>query len=466
MRLDVWARLMKYLLIPIETKVREFNAKILLSCIAVESGFEVIISEQNNIVWQLKYLPRGIYIDKSVASTKNKKFRLMQSLGNRVVAWCEEGLVYRNRDAYLRERISLDSFEQVARFFAWGNVQREAVAIKVGKNEDQIVVTGNPRFDILRPEFRGIFEEEAKRISSQYGSYILINTNFSRFNHFHGSEYVVDTLRKRGTIRNRNEEEFFYKWSEYLGKVFGHFKELLPALSKCFPFHKIILRPHPSENIGVWKEISKELGNVHVVHEGNVIPWLMASDVVIHNSCTTGVEAFLLDKPTIAYMPVTSNDFDSYLPNAVSSRIFSQEELLECVDRHINLSTADSLMDQNLSERLNILHQYVANLEGPLASEKIIDELNQLKFDYELKPNAILRQLIWNLEWSWRPVKAALRRLIMGSTGGTVYQRQKFSGMDLEEIKKSLQRLHDTSGRFASVKVYPYGKACFLLTRA
>ena len=456
---------MNYLLIPIETKVREYHAKILLSCIAVECGFEVILGEQNNLVWQLKYLPRGIYIDKSVASTKKTKFRRARALGNQVVAWCEEGLVYRNRDAYLQERISLESFEQVALFFAWGDVQNEAVSSKVGNKKDKLVVCGNPRFDILRPEFRGIFENDVKRISSQYGSFILINTNFSRFNHFYGPEFVIDTLKKRGTIKNQSDEEFFNNWSKYLGTVCQHFKELLPAIAEHFPFHKIILRPHPSENMSVWKEISEKLNNVHVVHEGNVIPWLMASDVVVHNSCTTGIEAFLLNKPAISYMPVTSDIFDSYLPNAVSHCAYNQEDLLEGVGRYAKPSTTDGVHHQKISEQRKILNQYIANLEGPLASEKIVKALCHIKFDGDRVSHGSLRKLMWKMEQAWRPVKAGLRRLIVGSTGGTLYQRQKFSGIDLQEIQHSLKRLQDISGRFSGVKVHPFGKACFLLTR-
>ncbi len=53
----------------------------------------------------------------------------------------------------------------------------------------------------------------------------------------------------------------------------------------------IIVRPHPSENHEKWCEVLPEHEKVIVKHEGNVLPWLMAAQVVIHNSCTTGIEA-------------------------------------------------------------------------------------------------------------------------------------------------------------------------------
>ena len=39
----------QWLLIPIETKAREFHGKILLSCFAAEAGLHVILGEQNEL---------------------------------------------------------------------------------------------------------------------------------------------------------------------------------------------------------------------------------------------------------------------------------------------------------------------------------------------------------------------------------------------------------------------------------
>ena len=83
-----------FIILPIETKVREFHAKLLLSCVAAEAGLRVILGDQNEILRYLNHLPRGIYIDKSVARTKIEKFRKNARMGNRVVAWCEEGLIF------------------------------------------------------------------------------------------------------------------------------------------------------------------------------------------------------------------------------------------------------------------------------------------------------------------------------------------------------------------------------------
>ncbi|WP_257144320.1 hypothetical protein [Bacillus pseudomycoides] len=69
-----------------------------------------------------------------------------------------------------------------------------------------------------------------------------------------------------------------------------------------------------------------------VAHDGNVVMWILASKVVIHNRCTTGIEALLLDKPVIAYMPINYEKEKKYLPNAVTYKSVNSSEVFNLVD--------------------------------------------------------------------------------------------------------------------------------------
>ena len=58
----------------------------------------------------------------------------------------------------------------------------------------------------------------------------------------------------------------------------------------------------------------------------------MAAKALIHNGCTTGVEAYVLDTPAISYRASVSEDYDrAYhdLANRLSHQCFNLEELLE-----------------------------------------------------------------------------------------------------------------------------------------
>ena len=55
--------------------------------------------------------------------------------------------------------------------------------------------------------------------------------------------------------------------------------------------------------------------------EGNVVPWLLACSMLIHNGCTTAVEGYILKRPVIAYVPLAGgDDFAIDPPNSVSDR--------------------------------------------------------------------------------------------------------------------------------------------------
>jgi surface carbohydrate biosynthesis protein len=113
---------------------------------------------------------------------------------------------------------------------------------------------------------------------------------------------------------------------DYKQAVFEDIKGLIPNLEKAFPDHTIVVRPHRTEDPRIYHEIASKCTRVRVTNEGNVIPWLRAAGALVHNSCTTGVEAYMMGVPAVTYME-TRNEYydDGYyrLPNSVSYRCFN-----------------------------------------------------------------------------------------------------------------------------------------------
>lgn len=445
-----------WVLLPIETKVREFHAKILQSAVAAVRGFDVVLGEQNAMIRQMPWLPRGVYIDKSVARTKTQPFRRLAAAGNKIAAWCEEGLVYRDRDTYLHERVSSDSLNQADVFFAWGQVQADDVAGHVPAAKDKIHVTGNPRFDVLRPELRGLFDGDRNALRQQYGRYILVATNFSRYNHFMGYEFWIEALKKRGTITTPEQLAFFQRWREYLGELYRGFASALPELARGFPDHHFVVRPHPSEDHDAWRRETRGLENMTVAFEGSVIPWIAGADALIHNSCTTGVEAYLLGKPVIAYRPATDEVLDSHLPHALSRQAFDDQELIAAVAEGIEAGIPQPAESEAA--------KYIAAQDGPLAAERVADELARLELpsaSAEPDASARLRLAAGNAAATFMPL---VRRLRAGSKA-QAYARQKFPGITVAEVRGALAHLAQVSGRFANVRAEPMAaRHCFRIT--
>jgi surface carbohydrate biosynthesis protein len=459
------------LIIPIETKVREFHAKLLLSCFAAEAGLRVILGDQNEILRYLDYLPRGIYVDKSVARTKIKKFKKNVRMGNRVVAWCEEGLIFLDPKAYLKERISVDAFNLVDLFFAWGDIQSETIKTKVGPENDKIICTGNPRFDLLREPYRRIFVPEADRIRSKHGPFILINTNFARYNHFYGRDFVIRTMKEQGRIRSDEDEAFFVGWSDYLGEMFRYFVDMVGHMSKSFPEYTIVVRPHPSESQETWKKKTGMFENVRIIHEGNVITWIIASEVMIHNGCTTGVEAYILDEPVVCYCPISSATYDSELPNAVSAKTSSVHDL-ERLIRSI-LKNPFGFAERRREDKgvKGLLGPYLSGFNGSTACSNIVSALQRIAekgcAGKEPENEPCIPASARLITESAIRLKGIVKRVIKGNPGLEGYLKQKFVGLTLDEVKDVLSLLREISGAFKSVQVKPLAgsRSCFFLYR-
>jgi len=457
----------QFILLPIEIKVREFHAKLLLSCFAAEAGFNVILGDQVEMQRHLKSLPRGIYIDKSVAKTKINNFKIKIKLGNRVVAWCEEGLIFLDPESYLKERISISSYNLVDIFFAWGKVQAETIKDKIGENEHKIIITGNPRFDLLRYPYRGVFSPEANRIRETHGPFILINTNFSLYNHYYGRDFVTNTMKEQGRLKNKKDEEFYVKWSDYLGEMYHHFLSMIRHLSMAFPHYTIIIRPHPAENLGAWKEVSSDFPNVRVIHEGNAIAWIMASDVMIHNGCTTGVEAYVLGRPAICYCPITSETYDSILPNALSRSSSSLDELTSLLKDTLNNGKDSSSSQCDNTNTVALFEQYVQGASGPTACENIISALVKLASEKHCSQSQEVSTLESSIRIRFEKSAIWARQMVYkyfkGGEGLHDYVKQKFPGLKLEEVVETIETFQGLTNRFSSVKAKQVNgtKSCF-----
>jgi surface carbohydrate biosynthesis protein len=437
----------RWLIIPIETKARELDAKTFIACAAAEAGFRVLLGDQNSLLRRLSRLPRGFYLDKTIAPFKAPSFKRLKRLGFRVLAWCEEGLVYRDREAYLHERVSAQAFDEVEACFAWGQVQAADVKSAVNNVPPRIFQTGNPRFDLLRPGLRELYRSDAEALRARFGDFILINTNFARYNHYFGRDKTIGILKTRGVVRHEQDEAFFRAWVDFLGEVFHSFEDMLPRLAKAFPDRNIVLRPHPSENHDTWRKIAAGIPNAHVIYEGGVIPWLLASELSIHNSCTTGLEGALMGKPALAYRKARSETFDSFLPHRVSANAETFDELAAAVES-VFAGNYRAPLKEDAAVRADVA-RYIASLEGPSASERILSHISALP-DAPTDNGTLSARILDQGEQTLRAVARTVLAPVR-TTGG--YARQKFPGLEPREVAALVERYRALTGRFGNLTV-------------
>ncbi len=456
----------KFLILPIETKARELPGKTLLAAFAARAGFDVLLGDQRSITRSLHRLPKGVFLDKSISRTKIQQYRRLKELGHQVAAWCEEGLVYRDKAAYQFERLSPVSMSLVDAFFAWGEVHRSDVIEAIPEARDKVYAVGNPRFDLLRPPYSSIAESEARRLGAEHGKFILVVSTLSRFNKHQGQRGVLDVLQARGFTITPERQAFYNRLVTHLGQVFAAFEAMIPALARAFPGHTIIIRPHPSEDHDRWRKIAAEVGNAKVVYDGSVEPWLSAADVVIHNASTIGVEAFLLNRPIFSYMPVVDEVFNrrTHLPNMVSTQAHSVDDLLRGIRMALE-GRPPSPSDNR--ERRELVRRYVANASGRLAAERIVEVLSNL---HDARPKAKPERLGYLNAWSRITARQSLKRLrdfVRRDRNLHSYMDQKFPGLSLQEVEDQLSAISQAGG-FGDLLVVPHPDLhrCFMISAA
>jgi hypothetical protein len=235
--------------------------------------------------------------------------------------------------------------------------------------ESKTVAVGNPRFDLLRKEFTPLYDLISSKIIKKWGRYILINTRFApgNYSRLYGIDYVEAKIHKFIRFIGRQptaaEEAFIVEEAQYYRELFNQYVKILKVLSEKFPDINFILRPHPSEDIINWEEALKDLNNVHVVFEGTAIDWIIGAIAVVHTGCTTGIEAWALKKPVIAYNPNKKEGIEPPLPNKFGFRINNPAELCCSLSDIINGKSKKTKTDI-YKDQLKLAGKYIENISG------------------------------------------------------------------------------------------------------
>jgi len=443
------------LTVPVESQVRELDAKLLLCCVAAERGFPVVLGSRAFVHYVMPFVPRGVYLAKSATSLSQRMFRIIRGLGHEIVAWDEESLVRGPTSVYYEDRLSPETLRSLSALFAWGRDDAEVFRGFPASTGVPIHITGNPRIDLLRKDVRAYFQPDVDAVRRRFGDFILVNTSFRFVNAFVPGLNLLQpgpagSAPKLGASARRMGREFALGMAAHQQAIFDAFRELVPVLSERFPDHAIVVRPHPAERDEPWERVARGQRNVRVVREGNVIPWLMACRVLIHNGCTTALEGAVLDTPVVSYQPVQSDRFDFPLPNALSHRALRPEE----VTRVVGSILAGRLGPLDGAERARLLERHLTALEGPLAADRMVDVLAALGYAARQPPRPRLGRYLpaW-IGGNVRTVEKLINMLRPNHRNSAAFHAHRFPGLTESELEKRIERFGRVLGRFEGLRV-------------
>ena len=86
--------------------------------------------------------------------------------------------------------------------------------------------------------------------------------------------------------------------------MYKKFSKLIDFLSKETNL-TIVVRPHPIDKLKNY-DFLRKYKKVKVIKKGSISEWIHHAKIVIHSSCTGGLEASVRGRPTVSYLPFKS----------------------------------------------------------------------------------------------------------------------------------------------------------------
>jgi len=292
----------------------------------------------------------------------------------------EEGGVDFKDSSTILARYPEEAFKSCDLVFLWGiNQYNFLKENRKSFNESKVIVSGHPRFEMLKPEFHAMYLDETDRIKKCYHDYVLFNTNMGFGNNIWGDSFVRDNYSSR--IKHIDTVIKFDK------KKIEAYISLIRRLAPVYK-NNIVVRPHPEENINTYRDAFSGLDNVKVVYEGSVIPWILGSEVMIHPDCTTGIESLMLGKRSISYLPPGNEENAcAFLPMKLSRQCITEDEVIDLIFKREQLKDNgenDYLLDDYFSFTKSSRNTIVGEVNELLKKVKV-DETNELSGSYMLK---------------------------------------------------------------------------------
>jgi hypothetical protein len=305
---------------------------------------------------------------------------------------------------------------------------------------------------MLRPELHSFYADQVDKIRERYGEFILVNTNFNHVNAFFPAQNLFRPNKHSGEKPQFGKagvgmtREFAEALHDHKQRIFEAFQRLIPTLARTFPRFSIVVRPHPTEAQDVYRRIAEDHDRIHVTNEGNVVSWLLAAKALVHNGCTTGVEAFVMRIPAISFRPVVTAQIDDgfyVLPHGLSHQAFTEDELLAMLQMVAdgNLGAADG------SEHQELVRRYLTGQDGPLACERMVAVLETISAT-SLKPitPGLTGRWLGTLMANGRFAIKRIKSLVPGSHAPPEFHRHRYPDITLPQIQHRIRRFQEILG--------------------
>lgn len=344
--------------------------------------------------------------------------------------------------------IDLVDEKQTEKIFFWGDRQKEIYAKHTTLDKHTPLETvGAPRFDLCKKKYAKIDEEQVSHFHAKYGNFVLICTQFSRFNH---APDVKPPFGKRSielaqyglSTKAEAVNHLFDLWCK-VGNNFLAFVKLIQEAAFAYPEQQFVVRPHPAENHEFYQNVFSDFTNIIVDSDGDLRPVLRAATLMIHSECTSGFEAVLSGTPAINFVP--ENSYPELAIEGLETLapvVKTQEEALHALG---DVLEGRSTGHSSIPSSLNKIVDNIENESIPLIAEHLRKFCIENNWSSSFGAAPVKQQLVHFLVSSKKRGKLLLKG--RGNLGKNV----PLTHFEVEKLFENIQKIVGGQGRLISV---------------
>ncbi len=425
---------------PIEVKTRELSAKVLIALQLLNFNMRVYIGSKisvNSLIFNKKekggiYLYAGGLDFATLQSVKNKcdYFVILdEEFGPAISDWDRIG-----------ERISFKTLSMIDGLFVIGYFAHIAAKKQYPSISSKIIKTGWPRVDLWSDKYKALYFDKVNAINNKHGKFILFSSDFGVLT----NERALET--KRFLLNSHDYEKtvnLAEKETEKSIIARREFKELV-ALFEKIDKHlkiKIIIRPHPVEEINIWRKSISNLKNVHVLYEGDATEWILASSGVIHRGCTSAVHAYSVNTK-VGFINVGDKFLarKDALPFKLSESIKGESQLIEFCNRN---STRCEILEEHKECYKNTIHIDSEKESSFIIANYMYKNFKRANVSRVSSVSRILSSKVW-MKINYTYLKSKISLFFYPNKYATTPISRKIpGGIGLSEMKRTICCLSD-----------------------
>jgi surface carbohydrate biosynthesis protein len=267
--------------------------------------------------------------------------------------------------------------------FVWNEEMKKIMVEEKIIDPKKIYVTGVPRFDFYREPLNKILmsKQQLKNKYNVVNNYPIITwtTNFTHASFYNKNQ---DFLKKDWSNLQMdkifNPEEVARKDFESRKVAFDAIERMLTEISEI----NLLIKLHPSEDHTYYYQKIKNLPTdsrrrVRIINKEYIWDVLNVTDILLKRSCTTGIEAWLLDKPTIELRLNPKEWYYSKEHAQGSDEVTTYRQLIEAVTYYLQGGLISS---DKKDKRQEFIRKWCSVVDGK-ATERFVREL-----DKKIKP--------------------------------------------------------------------------------